>query len=102
GPLDREAPRRRARGEGDDRGQHAAGGGLRRHAAGRARSGDLPERAASTAAATRRAVWTELVKGALSPTSPGGRPSAVLVGIQLAGETDEEHEGDLAELARLV
>src|SRR5438132_2465042 len=30
------------------------------------------------------------------------RPPAVLVGVQLPGVTDVEHEGDLAELGRLV
>ena len=33
---------------------------------------------------------------------PSIRPAAVLVGIQLPGVSDEEHEADLAELGRLV
>jgi GTP-binding protein HflX len=38
-----------------------------------------------------------------SPDAAGAtRPRAVLVGVQLPGVTDEEHESDLAELARLV
>jgi GTP-binding protein HflX len=36
----------------------------------------------------------------LSP--PPARPQAILVGVQLPGETDEGHASDLAELARLV
>jgi GTP-binding protein HflX len=35
-------------------------------------------------------------------TVRAARPSAVLVGVQLPGVTDEEHESDLAELSRLT
>jgi GTP-binding protein HflX len=39
----------------------------------------------------------------ISPPLPGiGRGRAVLVGVQLPGETDEQHEADLRELERLV
>jgi GTP-binding protein HflX len=36
----------------------------------------------------------------VSPPAP--RPSAILVGVQLPGETDKDHAADLRELARLV
>lgn len=36
------------------------------------------------------------------PSGSGGRPLAVLVGVQLPGETDEQHDADLRELGRLV
>ncbi|HSY20979.1 MAG TPA: GTPase HflX [Polyangiaceae bacterium] len=37
-----------------------------------------------------------------APAVRAARPSAVLVGVQLPGVTDEEHESDLAELSRLT
>src|SRR5579859_7803200 len=36
------------------------------------------------------------------PIPPSERPVAVLVGVQLPGVSDDEHEADLAELERLV